>query len=327
MQQEGYLAHGIEQVGIEARYDEQVKRLLANKLILATIMQGCVEEYRGCTVTEIAGYIENEPEIGSVGVHADDTNRDIDGTIRGASTEDVTATEGVVRYDIRFYAKAPGEDGLISLIINVEAQNRYDPGYPLLKRALYYCSRMISAQYGTEFTKSEYGNIKKVYSIWVCTQPPKEYRNTITQYSIQEKQLVGHAEESVKNYDLMSAVMIRLGSESDANYSGLLKFLEVLLSTEKSAAEKKTVLQTEFDLPMTQEIESEVQTMCNVSQGVLEKGIEKGILQGRSLGRDERTLELIRNLMASTKQSAEQVMALLRISADEQEKYKSLLQS
>ena len=327
MQQEGYLAHGIEQVGIEARYDEQVKRLLANKLILATIMQGCVEEYRGCTVTEIAGYIENEPEIGSVGVHADDTNRDIDGTIRGASTEDATATEGVVRYDIRFYAKAPGEDGLISLIINVEAQNRYDPGYPLLKRALYYCSRMISAQYGTEFTKSEYGNIKKVYSIWVCTQPPKEYRNTITQYSIQEKQLVGHAEESVKNYDLMSAVMIRLGSESDANYSGLLKFLEVLLSTEKSAAEKKTVLQTEFDLPMTQEIESEVQTMCNVSQGVLEKGIEKGILQGRSLGRDERTLELIRNLMASTKQSAEQVMALLRISADEQEKYKAMLQS
>ena len=232
-----------------------------------------------------------------------------------------------MRYDIRFYAKAPGEDGLISLIINVEAQNRYDPGYPLLKRALYYCSRMISAQYGTEFTKSEYGNIKKVYSIWVCTQPPKEYRNTITQYSIQEKQLVGHAEESVKNYDLMSAVMIRLGSESDANYSGLLKFLEVLLSTEKSAAEKKTVLQTEFDLPMTQEIESEVQTMCNVSQGVLEKGIEKGILQGRSLGRDERTLELIRNLMASTKQSAEQVMALLRISADEQEKYKAMLQS
>ena len=128
MQQEGYLAHGIEQVGIEARYDEQVKRLLANKLILATIMQGCVEEYRGCTVTEIAGYIENEPEIGSVGVHADDTNRDIDGTIRGASTEDVTATEGVVRYDIRFYAKAPGEDGLISLIINVEAQNRLRSG-------------------------------------------------------------------------------------------------------------------------------------------------------------------------------------------------------
>ncbi len=67
--------------------------------------------------------------------------------------------------------------------------------------------------------------------------------------------------------------MVRLGDESDANYSGLLKFLEVLLSVEKTAAEKKSILRTEFDLPMTQEIESEVQTMCNVSQGVLEKGI------------------------------------------------------
>ena len=316
MEQDTYLAHSIDQSGIEARYDEQVKHLLANKLILATIMQGCLAEYRGCTVTEIAEkYIETEPEIGSVGVHADDTNRDISGAIRGTSTEDVTATEGTVRYDIRFYASAPAADGLIGLIINVEAQNRYDPGYPLLKRALYYCSRMISAQYGTEFTKSEYGNIKKVYSIWVCTQPPKECRNTITQYSIQEKQLVGHAEENVKNYDLLSAVMIRLGDESDANYSGLLKFLEVLLSVEKTAAEKKSILRTEFDLPMTQEIESEVQTMCNVSQGVLEKGEEKA------------TLKLIRNLMESMGQTVEQAMAVLRIPADEQERYKELLRS
>ena len=320
MEQDTYLAHSIDQSGIEARYDEQVKHLLANKLILATIMQGCLAEYKDCTVTEIAEkYIETEPEIGSVGVHSDDTNRDISGAIRGTSTEDATATEGTVRYDIRFYASAPADDGLIGLIINVEAQNRYDPGYPLLKRALYYCSRMISAQYGTEFTKSEYGNIKKVYSIWVCTQPPKEYRNTITQYSIQEKQLVGHAEESVKNYDLLSAVMIRLGDENDANYSGLLKFLEVLLSTEKSAAEKKTVLQTEFDLPMTQEIESEVQTMCNVSQGVLEKGVQKGT--------EETLLKALRNLMKNGNQSAEQAMALLGVPVNERSKYREMLRS
>lgn len=26
-----------------------------------------------------------------------------------------------------------------------------NPGYPLLKRAVYYCGRMISSQYGTVF--------------------------------------------------------------------------------------------------------------------------------------------------------------------------------
>ncbi len=58
---------------------------------------------------------------------------------------------------------------MIRLIINIEAQNDFYPGYPLIKRGIYYCSRMISAQYGTEFKNSHYENIKKVYSIWTQT--------------------------------------------------------------------------------------------------------------------------------------------------------------
>lgn len=82
-------------------------------------------------------------------------------------------TEGIVTYDIRFLATAPVSGELIRLIINIEAQNDFYPGYPLIKRGIYYCSRMISAQYGTEFTKSHYEDIKKVYSIWICMNPPK----------------------------------------------------------------------------------------------------------------------------------------------------------
>lgn len=146
-QEENYLAQSISQVDADARYDEGVKRLLANKSILAVIMKECVPEYHGCTVREIAEkYIEGEPQIGAVGVDADETNRNVSATIHGTNTEDVTLTEGTIRYDVRFYATAPSEDGLIGLILNVEAQNRYNAGYPLLKRAIYYCSRMISAQ-------------------------------------------------------------------------------------------------------------------------------------------------------------------------------------
>lgn len=49
--------------------------------------------------------------------------------------------------------------------INLEAQNDFNPGYPLLKRAVYYCGRMISSQYGTVFVKSHYEKIQK---IWEC---------------------------------------------------------------------------------------------------------------------------------------------------------------
>ena len=327
-QEENYLAQSISQVDADARYDEGVKRLLANKSILAVIMKECVPEYRGCTVWEIAEkYIEGEPQIGAVGVDADETNRSVSATIHGTNTEDVTLTEGTIRYDVRFYATAPSEDGLIGLILNVEAQNRYNAGYPLLKRAIYYCSRMISAQYGTEFTKGEYGKIKKVYSIWVCMNPPKNRRNTITQYSIQEKHIIGEAVEQIRNYDLMSAVMICLGDEDDKNYGGLLKFLEVLLSEEKSPETKKEILGTEFDVPMTQTLESEVRRMCNLSQGVKERAMEQGVAKGIGIGEDKATLNAIRNVMNSFKVSADVAMDALHIPTENRAKYRAMLQS
>lgn len=60
----------------------------------------------------------------------------------------------------------------------------------------------------------------------------------------------------------------------------MLKLLDVLLSTETGEAEKKHILQNDFAIPMTQTSETEVQAMCNLSQGVLEKGTEKGKAEG-----------------------------------------------
>lgn len=78
----------------------------------------------------------------------------------------------------------PPQRKLIRLIINVEAQTAFNPGYPLTKRAIYYCSRMISAQHGPIFTNSEYGKIRKVYSIWVCTHAL--LRRTISYHDYRE---------------------------------------------------------------------------------------------------------------------------------------------
>ena len=133
-------------------------------------------------------------------------------------------TEGTINYDVRFDAIAPASEGstaqkdVIRLIINVEAQTAFNPGYPLTKRAIYYCSRMISAQHGPIFTNSEYGKIRKVYSIWVCTHPTKEFQNTLIRYSIRPEQLIGNAVEKSENYDLMSVVTICLGEPGTENY-------------------------------------------------------------------------------------------------------------
>jgi len=93
---------------------------------------------------------------------------------------------------------------------------------------------MISSQYGREFTDSHYEKIKKVYSIWICMNPPKNRENTITRYRVVEEHLVGAATEPVRNYDLLSIIMLCFGGPDGENYDGVLRMLDVLLSNEKT---------------------------------------------------------------------------------------------
>ena len=180
---------------------------------------------------------------------------------------------------------------------------------------------MISSQYGVEFTNSHYENIKKVYSIWVCANPPQKRKNTINRYFIKEENLVGSAKEETENYDLITAVVICLGHSEDDEYAGVLKLLDVLLSSEKAPEEKKQILQNDFDIKMTRTLESEVQSMCNLSKGIEEKGIQKG----RQAGMIDGILVSVKNLMDSMGWSAEQAMKVLKISKEDQEKYSALL--
>jgi len=275
MEQKTTLSQSIDIVEQKAQYDEACKKVLAEKIILAWIMRHTMKEYADYDVQEIVEkFIVGEPKVAETKVLPDETNAP---KITGTGIEDSTVTEGSVTYDIQFRAIMPDSKEVVQMIINVEAQNDFYPGYPIIKRGIYYCARMISAQYGTVFTKSHYEKIQKVYSVWICTNPPKERSNTITEYSLTEKHHVGKVKETKEYYDLMSAIMVCLGKNEDETEHELLKLLDVLLSPEKKAQEKKEVLEKEFDIPMTEKMETEVTYMCNLSDGVEQRGIEKGI--------------------------------------------------
>ena len=141
MKAESTLSKMISTAGEKAAYDTACKRLLANKIILAWIMKSCLEEYRDCEIPEIASkYIEGEAQISEAAVHPDEEAESLQ--IRGLNTEDSTINEGTVTYDIRFRAIVPGTGERISLIINVEAQNDFYPGYPIVKRNLHESSEL-----------------------------------------------------------------------------------------------------------------------------------------------------------------------------------------
>ena len=253
--------------------------------------------------------IEGQPQVSAVPVLPDESGT----IISGLDSEDKSLREGNVTYDIRFRAIVPDTEEEIGLIVNVEAQNDYYPGYPLIKRGIYYCCRMISSQYGREFTSSHYEQIKKVYSIWICMNPPKSRENTITRYRLVEEHLVGEAVEPVRNYDLLSIIMLCLGGPDGKNYDGVLRMLDVLLGSETSVAEKRKILENEYHIQMTQKLESEVSGMCNLSKGVLEKGMAK------------RALSDLRNLMETMNWSMEQAMAALKVPEAERQRYMELL--
>ena len=203
----------------------------------------------------------------------------------------------------------PRTNEVVQMIINVEAQNDFYPGYPIIKRGIYYCARMISSQYGTVFTKSHYEKIQKVYSVWICMNPPKQRNNTITAYSFSEKNLFGCVQEKSEYYDLMTAVMICLGVQDENTENDLLRLLDVLLSSDKKATEKKKLLESDFDIPMTEKMEEEVERMCNLSDGVEQRGLERGLRRGIEQG----VLQAKKNLVINMLKEREEIDKICRI--------------
>ena len=301
------LAKNIEVARLKEQCDAACKRLLSQKYILAWIMKTCMAEYKDSAIADIAEkYIEGTPEVGSSPVDEDEpavthgagapgAAPGVTERIQGADTEDSSITEGTVRYDIKYKAAVPSTKETVQLIINIEAQNRYHPGYPLLKRAVYYCGRLISAQKGTEFTGSRYGKLKKVYSVWICIKPPERKQNTITRYSIKEENLVGSIRAKREHYDLLTIVMVNLGSKDGR---GLLRLLSTRFASDVDAQEKCRVLESEYNIPMTEKTEEDMAAMCNYSDGVWNDGRTDGLREGRTDGIRIGTVNTTNSLMS-----------------------------
>ena len=296
------------------QYDKACKEVLSEKGIIGHILKTCVREYENVSIEDIVNkYIQGTPEVEKILVQPDDVIY----RIESQHTEDSSEGENAVFFDVRFTALAPDTEELIELIINIEAQNKFNPGYPLLKRGIYYCSWMISGQYGTVFTKSHYEKIKKVYSIWVCTNSNKEWEYNIARYGIIEENIIGKAKAKTSHYDLLSVVMICLGKKRYTELEGLLRLLNlVLVDNDLKQQEKKNKLAEEFSIKMTPRLERGVQEMCNLSEGIEQRGIEKGIEKGIAQGREQMVNENVIGMLKE-KISVEMIARITNLTVEQ----------
>ena len=274
------ITNSVQAANKKAQYDDRVKRLLAQKSILAHILVKTVDEFRGMNPKDVVSYIEGEPYIGVVPVEPGLTNVEksihYSERIVGMSTECSEINEGVVRFDIIFYVRM--RDGITQMIINIEAQKDEPKAYNILNRAIFYVCRMVSSQKERDFTNTNYDDIKRVVSIWICMN---KQDNSMNHYHLTNDALLGRQKWEGKE-DILSIVIIGVSDElpvHDENYE-LHRLLATLLSNSMSENEKLRIIEKEYDIPARKE----VRAMCNLSQGIVDNTIIKIVLNMYSKG-------------------------------------------
>lgn len=112
----------------------------------------------------------------------------------------------------------------------------------------------------------------------------------INRYHLKEKHLLHRYDEPQENYDLVNIVLISLGEKADKDR--LIHLLQVLFTeSQQTFDSKRNILEKEYHIEMTPEMEQEMSTMCNLSLNISEEALNRGLAQGRKEGRAEGRVE------------------------------------
>ena len=269
------IANAVNAAGDKAQYDTRVKRLLAQKSILAHILVKTVDEFKGMKPEDVVKYIEGEPSISVVPVEPGLANMekpDAAGQrIVGLNTENAEINEGLVRFDIIFYVRM--KNGLSQIIVNIEAQKDEPTEYKILDRAIFYVSRLISSQKERDFVNTNYDDIKQVFSIWICMNMDD---NSLSHIHLTKDELLKPCNWK-GNLDLLNIVLIGITNEipeHDEKYE-MHRLIGALLSSELKEQEKLDIIEHEYNIPTSQEFREDVRIMCNLSTGIEERATER----------------------------------------------------
>ena len=191
-------------------------------------------------------------------------------------TENSEINEGMIRFDIIFYDRM--KDGLSQIIVNVEAQKAEPSSYDILNRAIFYVSRMISSQKGRDFVKSNYNDIKRVYSIWICMNVDE---HSMSHIHLTKDDIIG-SHNWKGDIDLLNIVLLGLAEDlpKKAEKYELHRLLGALLSSKLKVDEKLDIIGNEFQIPLENDIRKDVSEMCNLSQGIEDRAYERGTANG-----------------------------------------------
>lgn len=301
--------------------DAGCKALLGCTAVAAFIVKNCIPEFHDMSLEEIQEYIiykkaksqmtpeelaeiqaENTSPV-EIGCHIVD---DLPDKLNEKNVESKSTNEGTIYYDVLFDIGMPdGKSPPSRVIVDIEAQNEFKPGYAILKRGSFYCGRMISAQKETVFRNSDYNKLQKVYSIWLCIAPDEDVRGVCNAYNMSEICLAKEHHFPKEQYDDFCIILACLQDKQSAN--NMVRFFSSVFDNEMPV-EEKLDLARECGLQVTADVKEGINQMCNYSDYVEQKGIEKGRIEALS--------ESVVKLVREGNYSVEAATNLLPISDD-----------
>ena len=272
-----------------AQYDASVKTLLRYPKLVAPILQALIPEYRVYTTDQVAELL-----IPSGSPPVDDTSV----MVNLNDTERSSISEKLIRYDARFNLLNPAmsdREHEVYLHVDLEVQNNYrptNPKYPMITRGIYYAARLLGSELGILTEKTDYANLEKVYSVWICNENiPVHLRNTVVSVQLEKKDLIGVADIPKKDFDLMTVIIVHRGSP--ANDEKIFRYLEALFKGDVDG------ICEHIDIHDDQELVEEVEAMDELWKGVAHEHYHKGADEQRK--KDEARLAEKDTELAETK--------------------------
>ena len=192
--------------------------------------------------------------------------------IVGMNTENAEINEGLIRFDIIFYV-----------------------------------SRLVSSQKERDFVKTNYNDIRRVFSIWVCMGMDE---SSMAYVHLAKDDLLGSYPWK-GGLDLLNIVLIGISNElpeHDEKYE-LHRLLSTLLSAELTVDEKLGIIKTEYSIPVDEKLRKDMSAMCNLSQGIRENATDNAITGViMNMHRDGYSSEQIARIVEKTIEEVEAVI-------------------
>jgi hypothetical protein len=245
--------------------DQRAKFTMRIKQILAEVLIGAVDEFRGMERSEV--------------------ERRIPGDGRVAVTSDpVLDTPGEKRalLDNVFDIEAPGGDE--RMIIALDLQGRRLTAEDLIPRLTMYTAKTYSAQAPLGLPK--YRDLRRTRLIWIDVNPAESNRNSIFYGRMKYEKGKGGPDAGLHDPGLMTVTYIGLHCGSAPTGNRLLDLLNILMN-DRDTVESRVEELAKYDIDASPLLIRGMENMETLAEQFRLNYIEEGIEIGKEIGREE----------------------------------------